>query len=206
MTDAPWPHGTAVRFHTEEAREAIRRTLENAARHYPAPGRARRRDPPAPGLPRKRRRTPNPGVGSSFGVLTGRSRYRDEPDLNFHGLIRAGSPAHRPSRRRPGLVGTRRCRKLSRTRTRPAGARKKAVETLFLEEMREAARTAIYRAMAKADPAPVVAFEEWKRARAAGVELSDTGALHSAPGGLPSPIPTTGSRDRRRNLCPKTHS
>ena len=40
--DAPRPHGTAVRFDAEEAREAIRRILENAARHYPAPGHARR--------------------------------------------------------------------------------------------------------------------------------------------------------------------
>ena len=34
---APRPHGTAVRFDADEAREAIRRALENAARHYPLP-------------------------------------------------------------------------------------------------------------------------------------------------------------------------
>ena len=57
-------------------------------------------------------------------------------------------------------------------------ARKEAVETPFLEEMREAARTAIYRAMAAADSAPRIAFQDWRHARAAGVELPAP-----APGG-----------------------
>ena len=46
-----------------------------------------------------------------------------------------------------------------------------AVETPFLEEMREAARLAIYRAVAHADPAPRLAYEDWSRARDAGIDL-----------------------------------
>ena len=50
-------------------------------------------------------------------------------------------------------------------------ARKEAVETPFLEEMREAARLAVYRTMAQADPAPRVAWTDWHRAKEAGIEL-----------------------------------
>ena len=63
-TDAPRPHGTAVRFRTEEAREAVRRTLENAVRHYPAPGRARRRGPSRAGPFSMAPRTPSHGAAS----------------------------------------------------------------------------------------------------------------------------------------------
>ena len=50
-------------------------------------------------------------------------------------------------------------------------ARKEAVENAFLNEMREAGRLAIYRAMAAA-PEPRPAFEDWKRARAAGIDIA----------------------------------
>ena len=52
-------------------------------------------------------------------------------------------------------------------------ARKEAVETPFLEEMREAARLAVYRTMAQADPAPRVAWTDWHRAKEAGIELPE---------------------------------
>ncbi len=167
--EAPRPHGTAVRFRTEENREVIRRALENAARHYPLPvaldGEA---------LPRRdfleNAVHTESWRGLAFGVFADRSRYRDEPDLNFHGLILpvrlpTVHPVDGPAwsvradvRDCPGLELV-------------LPARKEAVETPFLEEMREAARTAIYRAMARAETAPVIGFGEWKRARAAGVEL-----------------------------------
>ena len=167
--DAPRPHGTAVRFRTEEAREAVRRTLENAARHYPLP--VTLDDEAVP------RRAFLDGAahteswrGLTFGVFTGRSRYRDEPDLNFHGLIvpvrlPTVHPVDGPAWSVRAEVEN--CPELELV----LPARKEAVETLFLDEMREAARVAIYRAMAKTDPAPVVAFQDWIRARAAGVEL-----------------------------------
>ena len=52
-------------------------------------------------------------------------------------------------------------------------ARKEAVETPFLEEMREAARFAVYRAMAQADPAPRVAWTDWHKAKEAGIEMPE---------------------------------
>ena len=167
--EAPGSHGTTVRFRTEEAREVIRRTLENAARHYPLPVALNGETLPRRNFLDGAAHTES-WRGLTFGVLTGRSRYRDEPDLNFHSLILpvrlpTVHPVDGPAwsvradvENCPGLELV-------------LPARKEAVETLFLEEMREAARTAVYRAMAKADPAPVVAFQDWKRARATGVEL-----------------------------------
>ena len=52
-------------------------------------------------------------------------------------------------------------------------ARKEAVETPFLEEMREAARLAVYRTMAQADPAPRVAWTDWHKAKEAGIEMPE---------------------------------
>ena len=52
-------------------------------------------------------------------------------------------------------------------------ARKEAVETPFLEEMREAARLAVYRAMAQADPAPRLAWTDWHKAKEAGIEMPE---------------------------------
>ena len=175
--DAPKPHGTAVRFRTEEAREVIRRTLENAARHYPLTVALNGEVLPRRNFLENAVHTES-WRGLVFGVFTGRSRYRDEPDLNFHGLIvpvrlPTVHPVDGPAWSVRAEVGN--CPELELV----LPARKEAVETLFLEEMREAARTAVYRAMAKTDPAPVVAFQDWRRARAAGVELSvPTPALH----------------------------
>ena len=175
--DAPRPHGTAVRFDAEENPEAIRRTLENAARHYPLP--VTLDDEAVP-----RRAFLDGAVhteswrGLVFGVFTGRSRYRDEPDLNFHGLIvpvrlPTVHPVDGPAWSVRAEVGN--CPELELV----LPARKEAVETPFLDEMREAARVAIYRAMAKTDPALAICFEDWRRARAAGVELSvPAPALH----------------------------
>ena len=167
--DAPRPHGTAVRFRTEEAREAVRRTLDNAVRHYPLPVTLDNEAVPRRAFLDGAAHTES-WRGLTFGVFTGRSRYRDEPDLNFHGLIvpvrlPTVHPVDGPAWSVRAEVEN--CPELELV----LPARKEAVETPFLGEMREAARTAVYRAMAKADPAPVVAFEEWKRARAAGVEL-----------------------------------
>ena len=168
--DAPRPHGTSVRFDADEDREAIRRALENAARHYPLPV-------TLDGEAVPRRAFLDGAVhaeswrGLAFGVFTGRSRYRDEPDLNFHGLILAAHlptvhPVDGPAFSVRADIGN--CPELELV----LPARKEAVETHFLGEMREAARVAIYRAMAKADSVPAIAFQDWRRARAAGVELS----------------------------------
>ncbi len=55
-------------------------------------------------------------------------------------------------------------------------ARKEAVENDFLKEMRNAARLAIYRAMA-ASPDPRPAFDDWKRARQAGIDIAPPPAV-----------------------------
>ena len=47
------------------------------------------------------------------------------------------------------------------------------METPFLEEMREAARLAVYRAMAQADPAPRLAWTDWHKAKEAGIEMPE---------------------------------
>ena len=47
------------------------------------------------------------------------------------------------------------------------------METPFLEEMREAARLAVYRAMAQADSAPRLAWTDWHRAKEAGIEMPE---------------------------------
>ena len=169
--DAPEPHGTSVSFRTEENREVIRRALENAARHYPLPvaldgGSLPRRDFLENAVHTEAWR------GLSFGVFANRSRYRDEPDLNFHGLVLpvrlpTVHPVDGPAWSVRAEVAN--CPELELV----LPARKEAVETPFLEDMREAARTAIYRAMAMAETAPVIAFEEWRRARSAGVELPE---------------------------------
>ena len=55
-------------------------------------------------------------------------------------------------------------------------ARKEAVENDFLKEMRDAARLAIYRAMA-AGSSPRPAFDDWKRAREAGIDIAPPPAV-----------------------------
>ena len=202
--DAPRPHRTAVRFDAEEAREAIRRILENAARHYPLPV-------TLDGETIPRRAFLDGAVhaeswrGLAFGVFTGRSRYRDEPDLNFHGLILAARlptvhPVDGPAFSVRADVGD--CPELELV----LPARKEAVETPFLDEMREAARVAIYRAMAAADSAPAYRHSKTGGARERPGSNCRSRRLRSAPGGLPSPIPTTGSRDQRPNPCPQARS
>ena len=166
---APLPHGTAVRFDADEDREAVRRTLENAVRHYPLTVALDGETLPRRAFLDGAAHTES-WRGLTFGVFTGRSRYRDEPDLNFHGLIvpvrlPTVHPVDGPAWSVRAEVGN--CPELELV----LPARKEAVETPFLDEMREAARVAIYRAMAAADSAPVLAFGEWRRARAAGVEL-----------------------------------
>ena len=111
-----------------------------------------------------------PWRGIMFGAFKNGCRGYNDPDLNFHGLtlpvrlphivtLDSGTWTVRAD------VGT--CPELELV----LPARKEAVETPFLEEMREAARLAIYRAVAHADPAPRLAYEDWKRASDAGIHL-----------------------------------
>ena len=94
----------------------------------------------------------------------------NDPDVNFHGLtvsVRLPSVEAVHGPRWTVAADIVDCPELELV----LPARKEAVETPFLEEMREAARLCIYRAMA-ADPDPRPAFEDWKRAKDAGIDIA----------------------------------
>ena len=177
-TDAPFPHGTAIAFRATESAGAIRNAAENAARHYPLPVVFENRaDGESAGVDELPRRAFLDGAvhaeawrGLAFGVFRGGQRGYNDPDLNFFGLtLPVGLPAvetvHGPTW--TVRADIRNCPDLELV----LPARKEAVESAFLGEMREAARLAVYRAMA-ADPDPRPAFEDRERARQAGIEIA----------------------------------
>ena len=178
--DAPLPHGTAVTFPAAESETAdtIRRALESAARHYPLPvlfGYPPHTPSGGEALPR---RAFLDGAaygerwrGLVFGVFRNRrQRFRlSDPDVNFHGLTVA---VRLPE---VGTVGGAHWSVAADIEDCPElefvlPARKEAVETPFLAEMRAAARLAIYRALA-ADGDPRPSFDDFKRAADAGIQL-----------------------------------
>ena len=180
--EAPHPHGTAISFLATEPAAAIRSAAETAARHYPLPVIFEDRtdgDTAAEELPRRAFLDgavhAEPWRGLVFGIFRGRhDGYRD-PDLNFFGLtLTVGLPTvetvHGPAW--SVLADVDDCPDLELV----LPARKEAVENDFLGEMRAAARLAIYRAMA-ADPNPRPAFEDWTRAREAGIEMAPPPAV-----------------------------
>ena len=166
---APWPHGTAIAFMAAETLGAIELALAEAARHHPLPvafnGGTVKRRAFLDGV-----RHPEVWRGIVFGVSRDRYESCGAPDLNFHGLtLGAGLPRIVAV---SGDVWSARADVLSCPELALVlPARKEAVETPFLAELREAARHAIYRAMAAADPVPRAAHLDWKRARAAGIAL-----------------------------------
>ena len=174
---APFPHGTSISFRATEAAAAIRNAAENAARHYPlrvmfADGTADA--PDAEELPR--RAFLDGAVhaehwrGLAFGVFRNRRSGYNDPDLNFFGLTLPVSlptveTVHGPTWTVRADVGD--CPDLELV----LPARKEAVENAFLKEMREAARLAIYRAMA-ADPDPRPSYQDRKRAHEADIDIA----------------------------------
>ena len=177
---APFPHGTAVAFKAmpTESPDAIRRALEAAARHYPLPvwlDHAPHTPPGGEGLPRRAFLDGAVHVerwrGSVFGVFPDRVRRPsfNEPDVNFHGLtvrVRLPEVGTVHGGHWSAAADIEDCPELEFV----LPARKEAVETPFLAEMRESARLAIYRALA-AEPNPCPAFDDWKRAKASGIEI-----------------------------------
>ena len=166
---APHPSGTAVRFHATETADAIHAAVANAARHYPLPvtfeGEAVERKAFLDGAVHA-----EDWNGLVFGVFRDRWRGSFEPDLNFFGLT---LPVRLPTVEtvHGGIWSVR-----ADVRDCPGlelvlPARKEAVENTFVAGMRDAARLAIYRAMAaESDPRP--AFADWTRAREAGIEFA----------------------------------
>ena len=178
---APWPHGTAVTFRASgsEDAERIRRAIEQAARHYPLPVMFEDvPDTPAGGETLDRRAFLDGALhverwrGLVFGAFKDRwyGFGRNDPDVNFHGLtVSAQLPRVESVTGECWTVGADivDCPELELV----LPARKEPVETPFLEEMREAARLAIYRAMA-ADPDPRPSFADRKRAHEADIDIA----------------------------------
>ena len=171
---APYPSGTAVQFQATVSADMIRSAIASAARHYPLPvtfeGETLERQAFLDGAVH----TEN-WNGLVFGVYRDRGRGYLEPDLNFFGLtvpVRLPTVETVPS----GIWSVRAdvvdCPGLELQ----LPARREAVENAFLADMREAARLAVYRAMA-ADSDPRPAFADWTRAHEAGIELAPPPAV-----------------------------
>ena len=181
--EAPFPYGTAISFEATEAIAAIRNAAENAARHFPLPVIFEdRTDGDTAGPEELPRRAfldgavhAEPWRGLVFGVFRSRRSGYNDPDLNFFGLtlpvrLPTVETVHGPTWSVLADVGD--CPDLELV----LPARKEAVENAFLKDMRAAARLAIYRAMA-ADPSPRPAFEDWTRAREAGIDIAPPPAV-----------------------------
>ena len=169
--EAPYPHGTAISFIATETLESIRTAVTGAARHCPLPvtfnGEAVERRAFLDGALHAER-----WRGFTFGVFRNRLTGFNNPDLNFHGLtiavrlpsvdaVEGGSWSVR--------ADIDACPELELV----LPARKEAVQTPFLDEMRNAARRAIYRAMAAAEPAPRIAFADHIKAAQAGIAIPE---------------------------------
>ena len=171
---APYPFGTAVQFQATVSADMIHAAIASAARHYPLPVTFE-------GETLERRAFLDGAVhaedwnGLVFGVYRDRKRGYLEPDLNFFGLT---VPVRLPTVEtvHAGIWSARvdvvDCPGLELQ----LPARREAVENAYLADMREAARLAVYRAMA-ADSDPRPAFADWSRARDAGIELAPPAAV-----------------------------
>ena len=181
--EAPYPYGTSISFEATESIASIRNAAENAARHYPLPvmfeDRSERESAAGEELPRRSFLDgavhSEPWRGLAFAVFKSRRSGYNDPDLNFFGLtlpVRLPTVATVHGATWSVLADVYNCPDLELV----LPARKEAVENDFLKDMREAARLAIYRAMA-ADPSPRPAFEDWKRARDAGIDIAPPPAV-----------------------------
>ena len=178
---APWPHGTTVAFETTgaESADAVRKAIGSAAWHYPLPV-VFEHNPHTPPAGELLERRPflegalhvERWCGVVFGVF--KDRWNgiglNDPDVNFHGAtvsVRLPSVESVLGSRWTVAADVEDCPALELV----LPARKEAVETPFLDEMRAAARHAIYRAMA-ADPDPRPSFEDRKRAHEADISIA----------------------------------
>ena len=167
--DAPWPHGTAISFTAHESLATIESAIAGAALHCPLPvtfnGETCKRKAFLDGAVHAQR-----WRGLVFGVFRNRLTGFNNPDLNFHGLtLSLRLPSVDPVEGGAWSVraDVEACPELELV----LPARREAVETEFLKEMRQAARLVIYRAMAAAEQAPRIAFKDHERAAEAGIAL-----------------------------------
>ena len=139
--------------------------------------------------------------GLRFGIVKDKWHCHFAPDLNFHGLtIHIDLPSiqtlHGPTWKAIADVDS--CPQLQLV----LPARTQAVESPFLNEMRLAARQAIYHAMQQSDPTPSLCHKHYADARALGIDIPP------APPVLRAWRPAIGDSDGRYagDLLECTHS
>ena len=173
---APWPHGTAVSFTSDDSPHAIRNAVTLAARYFPVRVHlAGLPDSPDDGEEMEQRPFLDGSIhserwqGITLGVFRNRRRSFSDPDINFHGVtVSAGLPDITAANDDSWsvLADIQDCPRLELV----LPARREVVHTPFLDELRQAARLCIYRAMAR-HPHPDPAFADWQRARSAGIRI-----------------------------------
>ena len=201
---APCPHGTAVSFVSDSSRERLEQALSVAARYAPIDVSFAGVD-----LPRKSfidgAIHVEPWNGLHFGVFNARHPGYGEPDLNFHGLtLQARLPTIADLHGRTWSIRAdiESCPDLELV----LPARKEPLQTPFLDQMRGAARRAIFRAMEAADKPVFLSFATAKPPPRPA-PISRSRHLASAPGAPRSPTSTTGAKaPPRSRSAPATSS
>ena len=169
--DAPWPYGVAVAFEAAESRAAVRIAVEAAARHHPLPvsldGEAVERCAFLDGAVHAER-----WRGLVLGVFEGHPVDARVGDVSLHGRVVAARLPHVTTL--DGKIRTVRadadaCPEIAPVR--PAST--EAAETPFLAALRDAARRAVYRALAAADPVPRLSRVDADRAAEAGIAIAE---------------------------------
>ena len=168
---APWPCGVAVTFEAGEPVVAIRAVVEAAARHHPLPvaldGEAIARRAFLDAAVHA-----EPWRGLVFGVFEGAPRDARAGDVNLHGrVVAAGLPRVTTLDGAPWTVraDVDDCPGLALAQ--PACTH--AAVTPLLVSLRDAARRAVYRALACASSAPRLARADTERAAEAGVGIPE---------------------------------
>ena len=179
---APYPHGTSVVFQASaseggEYPGAVRNAVQAAALHFPLPVTFTDQVTPSETELMYRKAYldgavhAEPWKGLVFGIFRNPRRFGlGLEDVNFHGLTVAV--------RLPGVES------VDGVHWKAAAdiyscpdlelvlpARREVVETPFLQNLRETARLAIYRAMAGYDD-PKPAYTDWEQARDAGIDIA----------------------------------
>ncbi len=199
--EAPYPWGTAISFEATESIASIRNAAENAADHYPLPvvyeDRSEGGYVAGEELPRRAFLDgavhAEPWRGLVFGVFKDRRSGYNDPDLNFFGLtlaLRLPTVETVHGATWSVLADVDDCPDLELV----LPARKEAVENAFLEDMRAAARLAVYRAMA-ADPSPPGRSTPWSPASGRSRPRSWTTSTNppASTSSRPSPNPCRSS-------------
>ncbi|MDE0406606.1 MAG: hypothetical protein OXN81_02005 [Alphaproteobacteria bacterium] len=173
---APWPHGTTVSFTIDESHNTIRNAATAAARYFPLTvhlsglpespedGEELERRPFLAGALHTER-----WQGIAFGVFRNMRHRHGDPDTNFHGVtVSAALPEITAANddNWSVLADIQDCPKLELV----LPARREVVQTPFLDELRQAARLCVYRAMAR-QPHPDPIFADWQCARSAGIRI-----------------------------------